>query len=200
MRLASIADALTIFIKFAVSVAKITQIPITSSSILLVNDYHISLFAYVISLLKKLPFLCYLQIPPADPNRQTRMALKGVDHFVAVSQQTKQEWVDFGFADEAIEVIHNGTDTHKFKPAPDFLATRNLWEMSERAKVVSYVGRLDVEKGIEHLIKAIALLAHQEPDIKANDCWKTRDSLQCFKGHRMRRRGHEISAIARAIS
>ena len=146
-------------IKFIASVAKITQIPITSSSILLVNDYRISLFAYTIALLKKLPFLCYLQIPPADPNRQVRIALKGVDRFVAVSQQTKREWVDFGFADDTIEVIHNGTDTQKFKPAPDFLATRQQWGISEHAKVISYVGRLDKDKGLEYLIKAIALLA-----------------------------------------
>lgn len=153
-------------IKFAASIAKITQIPVTSSSILLVNDYHISLFAYVVSLLKKLPFLCYLQIPPADPNRQVRLALKGVDRFVAVSQQTKREWVDFGFADDTIEVIHNGTDTQKFKPAQDFLATRKPWGISEHAKVISYVGRLDEDKGLEYLIKAVALLASQEPDIK----------------------------------
>lgn len=152
-------------IKFIASVAKITQIPITSSSILLVNDYHISLFAYIVSLLKKLPFLCYLQIPPADPNRQVRLALKGVDRFVAVSQQTKREWVDFGFADDAIEVIHNGTDTQKFKPAPDFSEARKLWGISEHTKVISYVGRLDEDKGLEYLIKAIALLANQ-PEIK----------------------------------
>lgn len=153
-------------IKFIASVAKIGRIPITSNSILLVNDYRISLFAYVISHLKKLPFLCYLQIPPAEPNRQVQFALKKVDRFVAVSQKTKREWVDFGFADDTIEVIHNGTDTHTFKPAQDFLATRKLWGISETAKVIAYVGRLDKEKGLEYLLKAVALLADQEPEIR----------------------------------
>jgi len=151
--------------KFATSLAKINQLPITSSSVLLINDYHISLFAYVISLLKNLPFLCYLQIPPSDTNRQVRLALKGVDRFVAVSQETKREWVDFGCADDAIEVIHNGTDTAKFKPAQDFSATRKSWGLSETAKVICYVGRIDREKGLEYLLKAVALLADQEPEI-----------------------------------
>jgi glycosyltransferase involved in cell wall biosynthesis len=153
-------------IKFTASVAKINRLPITSSSVLLINDYRLSLFAYVISLVKNLPFLCYLQIPPSDPSRQVRLALKGVDRFVAVSQKTKREWVNFGFADDLIEVIHNGTDTEKFKPAQDFSATRKAWGFSETAKVICYVGRLDREKGLEYLLKAVALLAEREPEIK----------------------------------
>ncbi len=153
-------------LKFASSLAKINQLPIKSNSVLLINDYHISLFAYIVSLLKNLPFLCYLQIPPSDTNRQVRFALKGVDRFVAVSQKTKREWVEYGCADDAIEVIHNGTDTNKFKPAQDFLATRKSWGFSETAKVICYVGRIDREKGLEYLLKAVALLAEQEPEIR----------------------------------
>ena len=153
-------------LQFVRNVVGIGKIPVYANSVVFSNVCHTATFGYALSRLRGLPFVCYFQIPSCEVNRQIRFALDRVDHCITVSHQTKQSWVDYGLPDSKIEVVHNGTDTHKFRPAQDFLATRKQWEISERAKVVSYVGRIDEDKGLEYLIKAIALLAIQEPNIK----------------------------------
>ena len=145
-------------LQFLRNVAGIGKIPAYEDSIVFSNVCHTVPFGYALSFLKGLPFVCYLQIPPCELNLQNRLALKGVDHFIAVSYQTKLGWVNYGIVDRKIEVIQNGTAPDKFKPAEDFAALRKEWGISEDARVVSYVGRIDHDKGIESLIKAFALL------------------------------------------
>ncbi|KAM3094000.1 glycosyltransferase family 4 protein [Phormidesmis sp. 146-35] len=148
-------------LKFVRSLIRIGTIPADQDSLVFCNAYHSAVFGYALSSLKHLPFICYFQIPPCDFNRQRRVALNGVDQFIAVSHQTKLEWVKFGLAEEKIEVIQNGTDPNKFKPAEDFAALRKEWGLSENDRVISYVGRIDESKGIESLIKALGIL-HQQ--------------------------------------
>lgn len=152
--------------QFVRNIAKIGSIPVYDDSVVFGNVCHTATFGYALSRLRGLPFVCYFQIPSSELNRQLRFTLGRVDRYITVSHQTKQSWVDYGLRDSKIEVVHNGTDTHKFKPAPDFLATRKHWGLSEHTKVISYAGRIDQDKGIEYLIKAVAVVANQEPDIK----------------------------------
>ncbi len=152
--------------RFIPSIAQLLQIPIRSDSLIFCNDYHFSLFGYALSHVRNLPFLCYLQIPPCDFNRQRRIALDHVDRFIAVSHQTKQEWADFGYASDLIEVVHNGTDFNKFKPAENFSDLRQDWDVSEDAKLISYIGRIDSMKGLEPLIHAIARLVKQGANVQ----------------------------------
>jgi glycosyltransferase involved in cell wall biosynthesis len=148
-------------LKFVRSLIKIGTIPAYEDSLVFCNAYHSALFGYALSSLKNLPFVCYFQIPPCDFNRQRRIALNGVDQFIAVSHQTKLEWVKFGLAEEKIQVIQNGTDSNKFKPAEDFALLRKEWGLTESDRVISYVGRIDHSKGIESLIKALGVLNQQ---------------------------------------
>ncbi|MBC7825209.1 MAG: glycosyltransferase family 4 protein [Candidatus Parcubacteria bacterium] len=154
-------------LQFFRNVAGMGKIPVYKDSIVFSNTCHTVTFGYALSRFRRLPFVCYFQTPfSSDLNRQNQFALAHTDRYIAVSHQTKQTWVEFGLPDSKIEVVHNGTDLSQFKPPQDFLATRQQWGISEHAKVVSYAGRIDPEKGIEYLIKAVALLATQEPDIK----------------------------------
>lgn len=149
-------------LRFVSGLLKIGAIPIYKDSLVFCNAYHSSVFGYVLSLLKNLPFVCYLQIPPCDGFiRQRRIALNGVNHFIAVSHQTKLDWIDFGLVEEKIQVIQNGTNPDKFRPIDDFIALRKEWGLSEHDRVISYVGRIDEAKGIESLIKALAVLRQQ---------------------------------------
>lgn len=145
-------------LKFVRSLTTIGKIPADEDSLVFCNAYHTAMFGYALSALKKRPFVCYFQIPPCDFNRQRRFALNGVDRFIAVSHQTKLDWVEFGLAEDKITVIQNGTDPNKFKPAEDFVALRKEWGLSEHDRIVSYVGRIDPTKGIESLIKALGVL------------------------------------------
>ncbi|MGV0027591.1 glycosyltransferase family 4 protein [Phormidesmis priestleyi] len=148
-------------LKFVRSLIKIGTIPAAQDSLVFCNAYHSAVFGYALSSLKNLPFVCYFQIPPCDFNRQRRIAMNGVDQFIAVSHQTKLAWVKFGLAEEKIQVIQNGTDPDKFKPAEDFASLRQEWGLSESDRVISYVGRIDHSKGIESLIKALGVLNQQ---------------------------------------
>jgi glycosyltransferase involved in cell wall biosynthesis len=145
-------------LKFLPSLIQLWQIPTTKDSIIFCNDYHFSLFAYALSSCQKLPYVCYLQLPPLNLNRQRKFGLRGVDRFIAVSGQTKQEWVNFGIESDRIRVVYNGVDLEKFQPAQNLIEIKQKWGIYDDTKVMSYVGRIDREKGIETLIKATAAL------------------------------------------
>ena len=150
--------------RFLTGLWKATWILNTSKdSIVLCNQYQDSLFGRLLALSKNVPFVCYLRIPPPEPPStnvewQWNIGLKGVKQFIAVSHKTKLDWVSSGFKEEKIDVVHNGVSPEVFKPAKDFYAIRKEWNIPEDMRLISYVGRLDKEKGLETLIKAFALL------------------------------------------
>ena len=151
-------------LQFVRNVAGIGKIPVYDDSIVFSNVCHTVTFGYALSRLRGLPFVCYFQIPACELNRQIRFALDRVDRYITVSHQTKRSWVDYGLPDSKIEVIQNATDPYKFKPADDLAALRKEWEIPDETRIVSYVGRLDRDKGIESLIKAFGLLTQQGID------------------------------------
>ncbi|HEY9633634.1 MAG TPA: glycosyltransferase family 4 protein [Coleofasciculaceae cyanobacterium] len=167
---------------FLTDIQKATRkIPIIENSIVLTNQYQDTLFGYALALSKNLPLVCYLHLPPPAAQLaqwQWNMGMKGlrhfialsniryqwsigrkrVKHFIAVSNQTKSDWVTIGYNKHMIDVVYNGTDLKVYQPSSDFPLTRKEWNISEDIRVISYVGRLDKEKGLETLIKAFALL------------------------------------------
>ena len=76
------------------------------------------------------------------------------------------DWVKSGFNEEKIDIVHGGTNPEIFKPTSDFSLIRKEWNIPESTKIISYVGRLDKEKGLETLIKAFALLKKSNLDAK----------------------------------
>lgn len=151
---------------FLPSFARIAAIPVRSDSVVFSNAYHSIFYNFLLSKLRRIPSACYLQIPPFDFNRQRLLGLKGVDRFVAVSQQMKQVWANYGYDTRRIEVVLNGTDVERFQPAADQMAARSHWGIPEDARVISYVGRLDEHKGVEVLIRAFARV--RQTGAKAN--------------------------------
>jgi len=140
------------------------KIETTKDSIVLSNQYQDSLFGRALALYKSLSFVCYLHIlPPKIPPStfvewQWLTGLKGVKKFIAVSNQTKLAWVKSGFKAEKIDIVYNGIDLKVYQPSSSFSVTRKEWNIPEDTKVISYIGRLDKEKGLETLIGAFALL------------------------------------------
>jgi len=140
------------------------KISTTKDSIVLSNQYQDSLFGRALALYKSLPFVCYLHIlPPKIPPStfvewQWFVGLKGVKQFIAVSNQTKLEWVKSGFSESKIDLVYNGIDLEVYKTSSNFSITRKEWNIPEDTRVVSYIGRLDREKGLETLIRAFARL------------------------------------------
>ncbi len=136
----------------------IWQVSGSKNSVIFCNQYLDGFFGSMLSLFKKIPFVCYLQLAPGkELSRPHAIGLKGVKKFVAVSNQTKLDWVNRGLKEDKIEVVYNGTNPDLFQP-DSFSAIRKKWNIPEDIRVISYVGRLDQEKGLETLIKAFALI------------------------------------------
>ncbi|MBD2388335.1 glycosyltransferase family 4 protein [Cylindrospermum sp. FACHB-282] len=150
------------------------KISTTKNSIVLSNQYQDTFFARALALVKNIPLVCYLHLPPQeklikfeDIKQYTRdiyirwqwhLGMKGVNQFIAVSNQTKSDWLNKGYQENKIDVVYNGIDLEVYKPTINFSLIRKTWHISEDIRVISYVGRLDKEKGLETLIKAFALL------------------------------------------
>lgn len=150
-------------LNFFPSLIQLGTVPVSSDSVIFSNVYHTVFWGYLLARYRQSPFVCYLQVPPFDFNRQRLLGLKGVDRFIAVSHQTKQNWTTIGYDPNKIDVVLNGTDTAKFQPARDLMAVRSQWHVPENHKIISYVGRLDKDKGLETLITAFALALKTNP-------------------------------------
>ncbi|MBD2778479.1 glycosyltransferase family 4 protein [Iningainema tapete] len=182
------ADQLTIYppqknLRFLADIWHINkQISITQKSIVFSNQYQDTYFGRLLAITKRIPLLCYLHLPPAEKfiemkgvkqylrdtyiKWQRKIGLQGVKHFIAVSHQTKQDWINEGYQDDVIDVVHNGINLQVYKPTTDFVLTRKEWNLPPDIKVISYVGRLDKEKGVETLIKAFAILQKSHANTK----------------------------------
>jgi len=137
----------------------IWKTPSSKNSVIFSNHYNNVIFGSILSVSKNIPFVCYLQLPPIYGfSRPHAIGLKRVKQFITVSNQTKLDWVKRGFKQEKIDVVHNGTNLEVFKPANNFDAIRKEWNITDDIRIISYLGRLDKDKGLETLIKAFALL------------------------------------------
>jgi glycosyltransferase involved in cell wall biosynthesis len=150
---------------FLPNLAKIPTIPVQSDSVVFSNSCHPAFFSYLLALFRKRPLVCYIQTPSLSFNRQKLMGLNGVNRFITVSNQMKQYWANLGYQPKKIDVVHNGTDLSKFQPANELVEIRHQYHVPEHHRVISYVGRLDTEKGLEVLLKAFALLAKSDEQI-----------------------------------
>jgi glycosyltransferase involved in cell wall biosynthesis len=133
------------------------------NSLIYLDDYRFSLFSSALARFRNIPSVLHLRYRcPEVFHRQHRLGLKGTRQFIAVSDRTKSEWASTGLISEKkIGVIYNGINPDLFKPAESFLDARKAWNLPERARVITYLGRIDQVKGIETLIEACALLRRE---------------------------------------
>jgi glycosyltransferase involved in cell wall biosynthesis len=148
-------------------------------TIILSNQYQDTFIGRILSLTLNIPLLCYIHLPPPETtpwqwqfqpkqikhflahfnmSNQIKIGLQGVKQFIAVSHQTKMDWVNNGSPSDIIDVVHNGINLDKYQPVTNYQQLKKNWNIPEDSRVISYVGRLDPEKGIEILLNAFALL------------------------------------------
>ena len=85
-------------------------------------------------------------------------AAKRCDRIVCLSQDIKHELLEYHFAPEKLVSIPNGVDIEQFAPL-----TR---AEQQNSKNICFIGRIEVQKGLEFLIKAMCVVTTQENDVK----------------------------------
>ncbi len=126
------------------------------------NQYLDSLFAAAVRRLYRVPFVCHLRLPPPDTIcGQYRIGMEQASHLIAISEQTRRDWVDRGFRADAIDVVHNGIDLSAFDRHDDPAAARAALGLPADVLLLTYAGRLHPAKGVETLIEAFSLVARE---------------------------------------
>jgi glycosyltransferase involved in cell wall biosynthesis len=132
-----------------------------SSMLVYANQYLDSLFAATIAKLNRSPFVCHLRLPPPDVFcTQFRLGIAQASRLIAVSEQTRRDYVTRGFNPDAIEVVHNGIDVSRFF-VNGGSAFRSQLGLESEDLVVTYAGRYNPAKGINTLLTAVARLRQQ---------------------------------------
>ncbi len=84
---------------------------------------------------------------------------RATDQIIFVSQSTRDDCTASGLAPDAKSVvIHNGIDLSEYRVRKDKNLLRQQLGAPEEADIISFVGRLDQQKGIVPLISAFAAL------------------------------------------
>jgi glycosyltransferase involved in cell wall biosynthesis len=136
----------------------ISKIPVSQDSVIFCNDFLSVFFGSILSAFRGIPLIHYIQLPGCEFKFKWRPGLAAVDQFIAVSNQTKDSWVELGMPEKKFNVVYNGVDTEKFKPSESFLVERSSLGISSNETLILYVGRLNRDKGLEVLLKAFALV------------------------------------------
>jgi len=102
------------------------------------------------------------QEPPARLEAERRL-VREADHLVAATPLEKAQlsWL-YGATPSHITVIPPGVDVQRFRPIPKMEARRILGFPPER-RYVLFVGRIEPLKGLETLMRAVAILAQDCP-------------------------------------
>lgn len=83
----------------------IWNIHTNKNSIVYCHRYHNVFFGFVLSLLRNIPFVCHLRLTPLEKfGRPHAIGLNGVQQFIALSNQTKLDWVNSGFKKKELKL------------------------------------------------------------------------------------------------
>jgi len=138
-------------------VGDIRRIPVGPHSVIFCNDFSSVFFGYILSSIKGVPLIHYMQLPAYPFKFQWRPGLSAAGQFIAVSNQTKLSWVNVGITASKVNVVYNGIDTEKYSPSSSFLQERTKLGLTPNQTVILYVGRLNQNKGIEVLLRSMGL-------------------------------------------
>lgn len=92
-------------------------------------------------------------------------AMHLADLVLAVSQRTRRAIIeDYGIPADKVEVVHNSIDAASFAPLEPDNAYKFLTDMKAFGwKIVVNVGRLTIQKGLTHLVRAAAIVIDKQP-------------------------------------
>ena len=156
-------------IKFMDDVKKILN---QSADLIYSHYYDNFFFGILIARMKRIKFFAHLHLPaPVETGQFKKMkqawTLSHIDQYFAVSQAVKTDWIStLRVSADRINVVYNGINLENFKISDDITAIREKWGIDDSTKVISYVGRLEDYKGVEHLIHVVDQLRQSKFKIK----------------------------------
>jgi glycosyltransferase involved in cell wall biosynthesis len=123
------------------------------------NQYLDSFFGRLVAWRFQRPFVCHLRLPPPDIFcGQYRWGMAGPVRLIAISNQTREDYVARGFRRDRIDVVHNGVSVDDWQPELSRSKARWHLGLDPKAFLVLFAGRLHPSKGIEVMIDALPLL------------------------------------------
>lgn len=90
----------------------------------------------------------------------------GAKSIIALTDKELRQLVERGVDPSKIVIIPNGIDRSKFERLPERGRFRAAHGMSEKEKLMLYLGRLDQIKGIDILVEAFSKVAKSQPDLR----------------------------------
>lgn len=124
-----------------------------------------------------------------------RTTLEAADAVIAVSAGARDDILRlFRVAPERVHVIHNGVDTDEYRPV-EARATLERYGIDPRRPYVLFVGRITRQKGILHLVRAIA---HLDPTLQVVLCAGAPDTPEI--GAEMSEAVRRVQAVRPGVS
>jgi glycosyltransferase involved in cell wall biosynthesis len=91
----------------------------------------------------------------------------GISSAIAVSEDLRRYLIDtFSLPPERVATIPNGIDFERFRVPVDTAPLRGELGIREGEQIIGSVGRLTEQKGMEYLLRALALLAARRGDVR----------------------------------
>lgn len=143
------------FVRDLVHVAPAVRSVIKSrADVLYVHTFFQVGFGILSAKLARVPLVCHMH--GFKESSHLRQIVPQVSRFIVVSGFIRDKWIDAGMDPSRIEVVHNGVDPNVFSPASEDqrLAARRDLGLPEDLFVALYLGRIDVEKGVDVLLRA----------------------------------------------
>ncbi|MBU4376293.1 MAG: glycosyltransferase family 4 protein [Candidatus Omnitrophica bacterium] len=142
-----------------------------------IDIIHFNNFVYYpgISAAKLLciPCVCHLRSLPTDYKARrkrvtfiTKFFSQFVDHFIAVSNAVKQEYIELGFNSEKISVIGTGISINDIRRKANVKNLRSEFKISDDEFIIGTVARLSWEKGIVHLVDSMPYILRERENVK----------------------------------
>lgn len=136
--------------------------------IIYIDNYYCCFLALCLSKVLGVPAIFHIRLNLGTEvifHQQDIWSIRQMTRFITISQQTKEDWATrFNLNLEKIKVIYNGTNLELFQPSQQREVIQQKLQIEPGTKIISYVGRFDIQKGIETLLRGFALLNQQIAD------------------------------------
>ena len=133
-------------------------------NVIVSSELHYLRLLALASRFSGVPVVFHLGLPATHDEWSWRWAYRTVAAGVAPSAHTLATWRTARWPAETLSEIPNWVDGERFKPVADQAALRAHLGLPVDARIISYVGSLIPEKGIEPLLAAFAILQESLPD------------------------------------